>query len=146
LPYQSSGKSELGNTCRLGLLAIGWLAIYLTCHQNLHGLNSPSGRQFMVSDSDRSFPYVMLTSYEFLGDVVYANILGQELVILNSMEAVNDLFDTRSQNYSDRPIFTMVGELMKAENVSKVPNEENPELTPYVLVDGAKTAWYRMEE
>lgn len=100
----------------------------------------------MVSDSDRSFPYLVFTSYGFLGDIVYANILGQELVILNSMEAVNDLLDTRSQNYSDRPVFTMVGELMKAENVSKVPNEKGTELTPYVLVDGAKTTWYRMEE
>lgn len=48
------------------------------------------------------------------------------------MEAVNDLFDTRSQNYSDRPVFTMVGELMNAKNVSKVPNEDCSGLTAYV--------------
>jgi len=46
------------------------------------------------------------------GDIVYIEPLGSPIVILNTIEAVNALFDKRGTNYSHRPIFTMAGELM----------------------------------
>ncbi|KAJ7088517.1 cytochrome P450 [Mycena belliarum] len=46
------------------------------------------------------------------GDVVYLNILGNKIVILNSLDAIVDLFERRAGSYSHRPVFTMVGELM----------------------------------
>jgi hypothetical protein len=55
-----------------------------------------------------------------VGDVVHVSVLGQSLVILNSVEAVSDLLDARSQIYSDRPFFTMVGELMGVGDVSSI--------------------------
>jgi hypothetical protein len=40
-------------------------------------------------------------------DIVYLNALGVPFVILDSAEAVNDLFEKRSSNYSDRYVVDM---------------------------------------
>lgn len=53
----------------------------------------------------------------FLGDLVFFYGLGNNLLVLNSMEAINDLLEKRGQIYSDRPIFTVVGELMGLNQV-----------------------------
>ncbi|KAH8114938.1 cytochrome P450 [Phellopilus nigrolimitatus] len=37
------------------------------------------------------------------GDVIYTNIVGRPIIILNTVEAARDLMDKRSDNYSDRP-------------------------------------------
>jgi hypothetical protein len=42
------------------------------------------------------------------GDVVHVNMLGQHLIILNSIEAANELLDQRSAIYSDRPFIPML--------------------------------------
>lgn len=47
------------------------------------------------------------------GDVLYLNVLGRSLVILNSTQAAVNLLDKRSSNYSDRayfPIYTTMGD------------------------------------
>jgi hypothetical protein len=46
------------------------------------------------------------------GDVVYVNLLGQSVVYLNSWNAAHDLLEKRSAIYSDRPRFTMLGEML----------------------------------
>ncbi|THU96290.1 cytochrome P450 [Dendrothele bispora CBS 962.96] len=50
------------------------------------------------------------------GDLVYVEALGNKILVLNTMKAVNDLLVDRANIYSDRPTFTMVGELMGLEN------------------------------
>ena len=45
------------------------------------------------------------------GDVVHINVLGQHIVILNSINSTRELLDRRSAIYSDRPAMTMLGEL-----------------------------------
>ncbi|KAI0800355.1 hypothetical protein C8Q74DRAFT_1171621, partial [Fomes fomentarius] len=37
------------------------------------------------------------------GDVLYVHLLGRSITILNSVEAINDLFESRFTIYSDRP-------------------------------------------
>src|ERR1700761_7663889 len=44
----------------------------------------------------------------YLGDIIYLNILGQPIVVLNSKEAIADLLDTRGSIYSDRPTLAVV--------------------------------------
>ncbi|KAF8073622.1 cytochrome P450 [Lyophyllum atratum] len=39
------------------------------------------------------------------GDVVHIKVLNQSLIVLNSVQAANDLLDKRGHNYSDRPDF-----------------------------------------
>ncbi|KAF5367913.1 hypothetical protein D9757_007761 [Collybiopsis confluens] len=40
---------------------------------------------------------------ETYGDLIYLNVFGKPVLVLNSIEAINDLFEKRSNNYSDRP-------------------------------------------
>ncbi|KAJ4469249.1 cytochrome P450 [Lentinula aciculospora] len=51
-------------------------------------------------------------SRDYGSDVVYAKIFNTSMVILNSEQAINDLFVKRSAIYSDRPRHIMVNELM----------------------------------
>lgn len=46
------------------------------------------------------------------GDLVYFHGLGNNVLVLNSMEAIKDLLEKKSRIYSDRPIFTVVGTMM----------------------------------
>jgi hypothetical protein len=49
--------------------------------------------------------------FDIIGDLVHVNVLGQDLVFVNSLKVANDLFDKRSSIYSDRPRLTLVNEL-----------------------------------
>ena len=55
---------------------------------------------------------VLMGFHVYIGDIIYVNILGQEMIILNSSKAAVELFDKRSANYSDRPVAMMAGEIM----------------------------------
>lgn len=46
------------------------------------------------------------------GPVVYLNLAGQSVVILNTAEAAYDLFVVRGANFSDRPRLIMAGEIL----------------------------------
>ncbi|KAJ7674356.1 hypothetical protein B0H17DRAFT_1016733 [Mycena rosella] len=41
------------------------------------------------------------------GEVMYFEVLGRSLVILDTHQAAVDLLEKRSANYSDRPVFTL---------------------------------------
>ncbi|KAJ7674371.1 cytochrome P450 [Mycena rosella] len=41
------------------------------------------------------------------GDVMYLEVLGRRIVILDTHQAAVDLLEKRSSNYSDRPVFTL---------------------------------------
>lgn len=47
----------------------------------------------------------------FEGDLIYIYVFGNPILVLNSAEAVTDLLEKRSGNYSSRPVRTMVVEL-----------------------------------
>ncbi|KAF4571650.1 hypothetical protein EYR36_008993 [Pleurotus pulmonarius] len=61
--------------------------------------------------SDRQWEKYLEWSKKYNSDVIYLNVLGSPIVVLNSRKAVNDLFSVRSLLYSDRPVSTMVTEL-----------------------------------
>jgi cytochrome P450 len=46
-------------------------------------------------------------SKEYESDVLYFNVLGQDVVVLNSVRAATDLLDKRGANYCDRPRFVL---------------------------------------
>ncbi|KIY43463.1 cytochrome P450, partial [Fistulina hepatica ATCC 64428] len=66
---------------------------------------------------------------EQYGDIVYAEVLGKSIVVLNSLDTINDLLEKRATYFTSRPKLVVVGELMSL-------NEGMPML-PY------GTAWKR---
>ena len=48
-------------------------------------------------------PFVRVTPIQSSGDVVHLKVLGQRMVILNTVKAAQDLLEKRSSVYSDRP-------------------------------------------
>ncbi|KAJ7122981.1 cytochrome P450 [Mycena epipterygia] len=58
-------------------------------------------------------PWLKFTEwYSEHGPVVYLNLAGQSVVILNTAEAAYDLFVVRGANFSDRPRLIMAGEIL----------------------------------
>ena len=55
---------------------------------------------------------MLIEFFAHAGGVTYINVLGQEMVILNSSKAAVDLLDKRSAIYSNRPIVVMGGEIV----------------------------------
>jgi len=40
-------------------------------------------------------------------DILYFNVLGRPIIVLNSVEAAHELLDKRGANYADRPRFVL---------------------------------------
>ncbi|KAJ7133367.1 cytochrome P450 [Mycena epipterygia] len=58
-------------------------------------------------------PWFKFTEWKkALGDIVYVHGLGNSIVILNGLDTITDLLSKHGHLYAERPIFTMVGELM----------------------------------
>lgn len=57
------------------------------------------------------YSFIDVTDSPRTGDIIYIRVLGNPIIVLNSAEAVNDLFEKRSANYSSRPVRVMVNEL-----------------------------------
>jgi hypothetical protein len=45
------------------------------------------------------------------GDLIYLNIAGQPMVVLNSQKVASDLLDRRAAKYSDRPPLIVASEM-----------------------------------
>ncbi|EGO28626.1 hypothetical protein SERLADRAFT_413459 [Serpula lacrymans var. lacrymans S7.9] len=54
------------------------------------------------------------------GDVVYVQIFGRGVLVLNSIRAVNDLLEKRGSIYSDRPRQVAFGELFAAGTIMQI--------------------------
>ena len=51
-----------------------------------------------------------------VGEITYLNIMGQEMIILNSSKTAIDILDKRSSIYSNRPVYMMAGEIIGWNN------------------------------
>jgi hypothetical protein len=45
------------------------------------------------------------------GDIMHVQVLGQHIIVLNSVKTAMEMLDNKSAVYSDRPVFPMGGEL-----------------------------------
>jgi len=69
-----------------------------------------TGQRHMVHPAlsrDPQIPYV-----DSIGDIIFFKILGQPFLVLGSVERTFDLFEKRSSNYSDRPHFPMIDDML----------------------------------
>ncbi|KAJ7644817.1 cytochrome P450 [Roridomyces roridus] len=63
--------------------------------------------------SPTQHPWFKFTEWkDVFGDIVYLHGLGNSIVVLNSLDATTDLLSKHGHLYAERPVFTMVGELM----------------------------------
>ena len=91
-----------------GLPLIGNLFDFPTNHQWLvyDEWQKTYGKYFIID-----WPLLWTTWTGHLGDMVYFNVLGQDFLILGSLQRTTDLFEKRSSNYSDRMRLPMLVEL-----------------------------------
>ena len=47
-----------------------------------------------------------------IGEITYLNVMGQDMIILNSSKAAVDLLDKKSSIYSNRPVYIMSGNII----------------------------------
>ena len=52
-----------------------------------------------------------------LGDLILLHGLGKRVLVLNSLQAMNDLLDKRASKYSHRPHSVFAGDLLDLKNV-----------------------------
>jgi cytochrome P450 len=55
-------------------------------------------------------------------DIISLNIMGNTMIVLNSLKAVSDIFDKRGSNYSDRPDMPMIVDLYAVTYLSILPS------------------------
>ncbi|CUA67814.1 O-methylsterigmatocystin oxidoreductase [Rhizoctonia solani] len=96
-------------------------------------------------------PIVFSQWGEEYGDVCYARLPGQDIIILNSYEAATELLDRRSAIYSSRPSQVMAGQLVGWENLlGMLPYGERMRKTRKLLYEGmsvrAMTDLYPLQE
>ncbi|KAF9017715.1 cytochrome P450 [Hymenopellis radicata] len=77
----------------------------------------PKGLPFIGNLFDRPTRNAWLTYADWAStydsDLLSIKVLGQPVIILNSIKAAVELFEERSTNYSDRPSFYMLRQLME---------------------------------
>jgi len=54
---------------------------------------------------------IPLQAFNFSGELVYLNMFGRDIMIVNSRKLAYELFDKRSSKYSDRNLSVMIHEL-----------------------------------
>ena len=97
---------------RLVLKATQSLIIFLICPPTSGGKCLINGQTYMVH---RALSRDQLISYMgSIGDMVFFKIFGQPFLVLGSKERTFDLFERRSSNYSDRPHFPMISDVLAA--------------------------------
>lgn len=72
---------------------------------------------FRIAPTERAELRYEQWSRETKSDVIYLNIIGQSIVVLNSAKSAVDLMDKRGSIYSDRPSFDFLLESGWADNI-----------------------------
>lgn len=113
LPVISAGLSA--NAC---LVILGVCAFLFSAWISARRLNLPPGPKsvpFIGNLHQISFHSQELCFADWgriFGDVVYFKIFGRPMVVLNTLKAAQDLMEQRSVNYSCRPRFVLLAEMM----------------------------------
>lgn len=98
--------------------------------KNLSLLPLPPGPRLLpfvgnAFDINVSRPWLTYTDWrEKHGDIVYSRVLGQHIIIINSIEVARELLDKRSAIYSDRPFLQANEEFGTSFNTAYLPYGE----------------------
>ncbi|OAX31481.1 cytochrome P450, partial [Rhizopogon vinicolor AM-OR11-026] len=99
------GLSIQGVALTIGLLAFLSIVRWMSPHKRrLPPGPTPIPFVGNVFDIKADAPWVSYTKMqETYGDIVYTSVLSMDIIVLNSEEVANELFEGRSRIYSDRP-------------------------------------------
>ncbi|OAX31904.1 hypothetical protein K503DRAFT_805678, partial [Rhizopogon vinicolor AM-OR11-026] len=65
-----------------------------------------------ISDMPDVKPWLTFAEWgKKYGDISHISVLGQHIIVLNSINTTMEMLDKKSSVYSDRPVFPMAGEL-----------------------------------
>lgn len=91
------------------------------CLLKVSGGNTKSGQISMVGTIQPLFHNSNAKVFLPEGsDIIYLNLLGQDVIVLNSLAACRELFDKRSAIYSSRPNMPMINDLCVTPDASTV--------------------------
>ncbi|KAG8687492.1 hypothetical protein FRC11_007133 [Ceratobasidium sp. 423] len=120
---------------RIGLYAAPVSLCLFLLHRYWHSIRQPKirhppspsslpliGNLFSIPPGPEHFAFAKLGE-QLNSDVVFLEILGHKLVILNSAEAASELLEKRSSYYSDRPLIPMVTD---PALWVKIPTDDSP--------------------
>ncbi|KAI0691331.1 cytochrome P450 [Cytidiella melzeri] len=97
-----------------GILVI-LLKAYISCKYTRYGRLPPGPRASWFGSVSLPKQYQWKTYAKWkstYGDIIYIHIFGNPLLVLNTAEAVDDLFEKRGALYSSRPVRPMITELV----------------------------------
>ncbi|KAF7980673.1 hypothetical protein HWV62_37101 [Athelia sp. TMB] len=115
--------SSLELSAALGILLSLLIAIYI-----VYSSQSPKSWRARLPPGPSGWPIIgnvldvprssaewidyRIMSEKYNSDIIYLNVLGTPIVVLNSFDAVTELLEKRAAIYSDRPHFVMVQDLL----------------------------------
>lgn len=109
LPFRSAAFVLL-----LIALLVGIILSYYAFKKKSRGFPLPPGPEgepilghLRIIPASNPENYYQLLSKELGSDILSFNVLGQPVIVLNSVEAAVDLLDKRGANYCDRPRFVL---------------------------------------
>ncbi|KAG0702312.1 cytochrome P450 [Suillus ampliporus] len=71
-----------------------------------------------LTDMPHIKPWLTFTEWgKKYGDISHISVLGQHIIVVNSVKAAMDMMDKKSTIYSDRPVLPMAGELVGLKHV-----------------------------
>jgi hypothetical protein len=71
------------------------------------------------------------------GDLIYLNVIGQPIVVLNSRKVAADLLDRRATIYSDRPRNIVACDIMSGGLLFALSHYDEVWVIPVLRFDGA---------
>lgn len=137
----SSLQDELRGVYPLvgGLVGLGSLFVYFASNstsakaRRANAQLPPGPKQNLILGNALNFPkdrwYEAFTSWsKEYGDIVYVNLAGVHMVVLNSLEAIQEIVDKRMSIHSERPYTTMTNDLM-AQGYTMLLSRTGPDFT-----------------
>ncbi|KIY66959.1 cytochrome P450 [Cylindrobasidium torrendii FP15055 ss-10] len=104
----------------LGSLALFLLQHFISARRRTNPLPpGPKGLPLLgnLNDVPSEKPWLTFAKWgELYGDISSVTILGQTIVVLNSVRVAVDMLDKKGAIYSERPVFPMCGELVGWQN------------------------------